>query len=230
MRDRLSDERYQVLVSLVVFALPGIVSAGTGISHVPTAITRSLPLFVVLGPVLYWGLTTQAGTAARTGLRTDEREPAAETDTEEDDPTDRARADLIAVNYEQLSEQAKYRDKLLINANYFSLAIIAVLVNVFLRADVELRPLIAVVGAVTAYAFWLAAESYKGSRDELNGELREIEAGEYEELSVVQTYDLRDRSPIEKRSLSSYLIGLQATAVFLWWGAYLFAIVYIGYY
>jgi len=55
-------------------------------------------------------------------------------------------------------------------------------------------------GVAIAYSFWLATESYKGARDVLNDSMRRTET-QFEELSVVEDYDTRSRSQIEKRSL-----------------------------
>ncbi|ACM55659.1 hypothetical protein Hlac_0053 [Halorubrum lacusprofundi ATCC 49239] len=123
--------------------------------------------------------------------------------------------ELIVTNYTRLSEESQYRDDLLIRANYFSLAVIAVLIGTLLQASPVVRPLVAMAGVAIAYSFWLATESYKGARDVLNDSMRRTET-QFEELSVVEDYDTRSRSQIEKRSLSSYFIGLQMTTTFVW--------------
>lgn len=123
--------------------------------------------------------------------------------------------ELIVTNYTRLSEESQYRDDLLIRANYFSLAVIAVLIGTLLQASPVVRPLVAMAGVAIAYSFWLATESYKGARDVLNDSMRRTET-QFEELSVVEDYDTRSRSQIEKRSLSSYFIGRQMTTTFVW--------------
>jgi hypothetical protein len=138
-------------------------------------------------------------------------------------------AQLLAANYSRLSEEAQYRDDLLVKANYFSLAIIAALGTVFFEVITELRPLVAMAGAMTGYSFWLATESYKGARDELNKSMKEHERT-YEQLSVTTDYDTRDRSPIGKRSLSSYFVGLQATITALWMVIYVVLVVRLSYF
>jgi len=72
--------------------------------------------------------------------------------------------ELIVTNYTRLSEESQYRDDLLIRANYFSLAVIAVLIGTLLQASPVVRPLVAMAGVAIAYSFWLATESYKGAR------------------------------------------------------------------
>ncbi|PSP88142.1 hypothetical protein BRC90_08310 [Halobacteriales archaeon QS_4_69_34] len=228
MAELLCDERDQAVLGLTVFALPAAVHATDVFVELPGVLPRVAPLLVVAGPVLYWYFTSSATSSARTKTPETEHDTSAEGNERAPAP-DGEELELIATNYEQLSEQSKYRDQLLINANYFSLAIVAVLMSAFLRTGSELRPLVAMVGTVTAYAFWLATESYKGTRDSLNDELRRIEAEQHGALSVVETYDLRERSPIGKRSLSSYLVGLQATATLLWWAVYFSSSVYSGY-
>lgn len=214
------DERVHVVVSLFVFALPAIVFPVVELAAFPWIFVGILPLFVVAGPLLYCVLTAAKGSSNRT-------EPSSR---HFDWEMERGDTELVAANYEQLNEQATYRDSLLINANYFSLAILGVLVNVFFRVNDDARPLIAMVGAVTAYAFWLATESYKNTRDSLNGKLRDIETRKSPDFNVVSTYDDRDRSPVGKRSLSSYLIGLQIAATGLWTVTYFAYVVYLGYF
>lgn len=216
------NERWVVVVGMVLFSVPAIVHAAGLFVDIPSSVAEGLFVFVFVGVAVYWRLTMETGPAARTATG----DAAANGDPNRlgDDP------DLIATNYEGLLAQAEYRDKLLINANYFSLVILAALINAFLRTDPELRPLIAMVGAVTAFAFWLATESYKGSRDELNAAMRAIEDRHVTEFSVVSTYDDRDRSAVGKRSLSSYLIGIQTVATLLWTAVYLVYVLYLGFY
>lgn len=224
MEGPLKNELSQVVLSLCIFSLPALVYAATVVVPVPERLRWLLPAFVILAPLVYWWLTRPKDHAPRTSSvhKTEEYKP-----TEVPPEPTTAKVELVAANYERLSDQAKYRDKLLINANYFSLAIIAVLVNVFLRTGSELRPLVAMIGAVTAYAFWLATESYKGTRDVINKRLRAMEDEQYPELNVVSAYDSRKRTPVGKRSLSSYLIGIQIVATILWGGVYFVYVLYL---
>lgn len=226
MTGLLGEERYQVVVGLVIFAFPAIVLAVSRLVTPPNLLVRVLPVCVLLGPLLYWWLTAPEDRSDR-GERTKIKEkidiPKLVAATDSEIP------ELVAANYSRLSEESQYRDQLLINANYFSLAVIAVFVNVFFRVNTEFRPLIAMAGAATAYSFWLATESYKGARDELNDNMRYMEY-HYEELSVVSDYDTRDRSRVGKRSLSSLFIGIQSTATILWTLVYLLFVVRFGYF
>jgi hypothetical protein len=226
MKGLIKSELSQVVLSLCVFSIPGLVYAARVDPLLPKRLRWLLPAFVILAPVGYWYLTRPEDHAPRTGdaHSLKEYKPAEKTP----EPTT-AKIELIAVNYEQLSNQAEYRDKLLINASYFSLAIIAVLANIFLNIDHEIRPLVAMVGAVTAYAFWLASESYKNSRDRINKGIRVIEDEQYPELNVVSTYDSRKRTPVGKRSLSSYLIGIQIVATMMWESVYLGYVLYLAF-
>lgn len=226
MEGLFTNETQQVVLSLCLFSLPAVVYAGGVIVPVPEQLRWLLPAFVIVAPLMYWWFTRSEDHAPRTANvhKSGEYKP-----TEVPPEPSTAKVELVAANYEQLSDQAKYRDKLLINANYFSLAIIAVLVNVFLRTGPELRPLIAMVGAVTAYAFLLATESYKGTRDAINKRLRAMEDKQYPELNVVSAYDSRKRTLVGKRSLSSYLIGIQIVATILWGGTYLSYVLYLGF-
>lgn len=223
MKGPLKNELSQVVLSLCIFSLPALVYAARVNVPVSERLRWLLPAFVIFGPLGYWWLTRPEDHAPRTGVNKTEKYKPTEVPPE---PTT-AKVELVAMNYERLTDQAKYRDKLLINANYFSLAILAVLVNVFFRTGPELRPLVAMIGAVTAYAFWLATKSYKGTRDAINQRLRVMEDEKYPELNVVSTYDTRKRAPIGKRSLSSYLIGIQIVATILWGGVYFGYVLYL---
>lgn len=226
MAKSFTNESQQVVLSLCLFSLPALVYAGGVVVPVLKRPHWLLPAFVILAPLMYWWFTRTEDHAPRTG---NAHESGEYSPTERQPEPSTAKIELVAANYEQLSDQAKYRDKLLINANYFSLAIIAVLVNVFLSTGPEVRPLIAMIGSVTAYAFWLATESYKGSRDAIIDRLGDIEGKQYPELNVVSAYDSRNRTRVGKRSLSSYLMGIQIVATTLWGGIYFSYILYLSF-
>jgi len=215
------DERKVVVVCLVIFALPaGVAAANTQIA-MPDILLKVLWPLVLLGAGSYWHFTRQEGHGARTGGEQ-------EADSLLTDPDPEGETALVAMNYEMLTQQAIYRDKLLINANYFSLAVIALLLNIVINVDTDLQPFIAMVGAATAYAFWLATESYKGTRDSLNNRINEMETV-YNELSATNAYDLRERTPVSKRSLSSYLTGIQIVATMFWTALYIVTLLQLGY-
>lgn len=228
MRRWPKKERYQVVAGLLLFAFPAVVFAVSPLLPLPNGVVLTLPGFVLLGPGIYWHLTRPDSSddqcARTTSVQATEDQPT-ETD-EQEQPTERA--ELIAANYNRLSEESQKRDDFLINANYFSLAVIAVLIGMFFQVGETLRPLIAMTGAATAYSFWLATESYKGARDSLNDSMRRNE-DRYSELSVVSDYDTRERSPVGKRSLSSFFIGLQSTTTLLWASVYFVFVVKFAY-
>lgn len=212
------NETYMTFLGLALFFLPALVVPLSTFVTVPATLLRIAPGLVLLGPVVYW-LSTRPKDKTDPGERTGVDGPEKLSDlrvTEVEYP----HVELIATNYERLSEESQYRDDLLIRANYFSLAVIAVLIGTLLQASPMLRPLVAMAGAATAYSFWLATESYKGARDALNDGMRRTET-QFEELSVVEDYDTRPRSQIEKRSLSSYFIGLQMTTTLVWLALYM---------
>lgn len=230
------DERFLVVIVVLLLAIPAALIALHRYYSVSPRVMRGSILFIPLALFFYWYATRSEGNASRTDVQSDrslafteeiDREEPGDSDGESEEAHPNANApsvdaELLSVNYEMISQQAMYRDQLLIRANYFSIAVLAVLVNIFLRTDPHLRPAVAMIGVTTAFAFWLATESYKGTRDELNDELGNIEKA-CREFTAVQTYDRRDRSPVGKRSLSSYFVGLQIAATILW------LIVYTGY-
>jgi hypothetical protein len=215
----IDDERYLTFLSLVLFFLPALVVPLSTRLAVPPAVLKLAPFFVLVGPSVYWFskyLNDSTDSGERTGV--DSRGELSGLRANE---TTFPHVELIATNYARLSEESQYRDDLLIRANYFSLAVIAVLIGTLLQASTVLRPLVAMMGVAIAYSFWLATESYKGARDALNDGMRRTET-QFLELSVVKDYDTRPRSQIEKRSLSSYFIGLQMTTTFVWLVLYVF--------
>lgn len=221
MQFSITDERNVVVLCLVVFALPaGVAAANTQIA-LPDILLKFLWTPVIIGVGSYWLLTRQEGRGARTGGEQEADEILTDPDPDGD-------TELVAMNYDMLSQQAMYRDKLLINANYFSLAVIALLMNIVISVDAGVKPFVAMVGAATAYAFWLATESYKGPRDSLNKRIDEME-NVHDELSATNAYDLRERTPISKRSLSSYLTGIQIVATMFWTALYIVTLLQIGY-
>lgn len=211
------DEKYLTLIGLVLFFLPALAVPLSTTVTVPAVLLRVTPGFVLLGPAVYW-LSTRPGDPADPGERTGV-DGRAELSDHRVAEIEYPHAELVATNYARLSEESQYRDDLLIRANYFSLAVIAVLIGTLLQATPVLRPLVAMAGTATAYSFWLATESYKGARDALNDGMRRTET-QFEELSVAEDYDTRSRSQIEKRSLSSYFIGLQMTTTLVWLALY----------
>lgn len=223
----LGDERYQVILALGAFAIPGVVLAVLPLFSIPEPLLMPLPAFVLVGPAIYWWLTaTDDPVNERTTAEELDLPPGSTVQEQLGEPPNAA---LVAANYSRLSEEAQYRDDMLIKANYFSLAILAVLVGVFLQIDPVLRPFVALTGTATAYSFWLATESYKGTRDSLNDRMRIMETV-YEELTVVSDYDGRRRSPVGRRSLSSYFVGFQATVTITWilmYFGFVFEVVYL---
>ena len=221
MKFSTTDERKVVVLCLVIFALPaGVAAANTKIA-VPDLLLKMLWMLVVVAVGSYWLLTRQEGRGARTGEKK-------EADDVLNEPDPDGETELVLMNYEMLSQQAMYRDKLLINANYFSLAVVGLLMNIAISVNMDLRPSIAMVGATTAYAFWLATESYKGTRDSLNKHINKMEEV-HDELSATNAYDLRERTPVSKRSLSSYLTGIQIVATIFWTALYIATMFQIGY-
>jgi|GEM_PF-384436 len=220
------DEKYLTFLGLVLFLMPALVVPISTVITVPSTVLRASPGAVLLGPVVYW-LSTRPDDPADPDERTQADRHGQSPDhrvTEVEYP----HPELIATNYARLSEESQYRDDLLIRANYFSLAVIAVLIGTLLQTAPAIRPFVAMAGAAIAYSFWLATESYKGARDALNDGMRRTET-QLQELSVVEDYDTRSRSPIEKRSLSSYFIGLQMITTFVWSALYVSLVAYSVY-
>lgn len=211
----------QVVISLGIFSIPALLAELRRFFEYPRWLLSISSLLIPLGIYLYWRWTSTdnsertADAIHRPGNVTGSTPPL---DVDDLENTVDGKISLISITYRMLNRQAEYRDRLLMRASYFSLAVIAALVNIFLRSSGANQVLVAMVGTATGFGFLLGMISYKGTRDELNNKIRELENHQpiADYLSVVEVYDQRDRHPIAKRSLSSYLVGLQAGTAIGW--------------
>lgn len=139
------------------------------------------------------------------------------------DVTDRE--DTWLIEYQEISEEARYRDRLLLRTTYFLLAIFALLVGI----SIELRgepvgPAITVVGSLLALIFAIAVNSYKNTRDSLWNEQRKIEKHPkfYQKLTVHHTVRTKGQRRLFNRlSLSSTTLTLHVFFVLVWVCSYL---------
>ncbi|OKY78295.1 MAG: hypothetical protein BTN85_0783 [Candidatus Methanohalarchaeum thermophilum] len=135
--------------------------------------------------------------------------------------------DVLLADYQKISEQAKYRDHLLLKTVYFSLTAFAVLINIFFRVDPNFRLGISAIGVLIFWAFTIASASYKHTRDACWESLREIEKENPEFQGGLSLWSIRKevkRSFLAKFSLSSYVSTLQVLFVVFWWFMYIYLV------
>lgn len=131
---------------------------------------------------------------------------------------------LLATEYRNLSEEARYRDKLIIRTNYFTLALIGLFASIYIRIPLDARPLLVAAGTAIAFVFTLAIRKYKGARDEIRDRQSEIEsmAGVSRYLQTATILRTRDRSQLGKLSLSGIISLFHVLLVIVivglyWW-------------
>lgn len=127
--------------------------------------------------------------------------------------------------YQEISEEARYRDRLLLRTTYFSLGIFALLVGILIELQGEpVGPAITVVGSLLALVFTIAVNSYKDTRDSLWKEQRKIEKHPkfYQKLTVHHTVRTSGQRRLFNRlSLSSTILTIHVFFVLAWVSSYL---------
>lgn len=83
--------------------------------------------------------------------------------------------DFVLTEYEQLSEEIRYRDAQIMRISYFSFATLGTLVVIFISVDVIWQPFIAGFGMLISYAFGVNARVYTQTRDKLAKRRSKIE-------------------------------------------------------
>lgn len=127
--------------------------------------------------------------------------------------------EILTTEYEQIGEEARYREELLTHSNYFSLATFALLVNIFLSVDTYLEPVVAMGGSIIAFGFVVSVNGLKDSRDQLWTRLKNIETMDeiQRNLSVFHTVDNQGKRRLFNRfSFSSYTLVVQILILLFW--------------
>lgn len=130
-------------------------------------------------------------------------------------------SEQVQILYPQMNEEIRYRDKLAVNASYFSLATLALLANLLNGVGPRLRPLIAVLGMFVALGFSVTIEQKVMERDELRQMLKELEKQRREAVMIQN----RISSIASKRffyplNLSKHIIDFHRLALLLWIATY----------
>lgn len=212
-------------IGFLVFSVPaavalvGIPSANAGI--VAAIYATGLSLLVLIGLGLFALYTPRTGD---TQANQPDQWPRVNLSSEAFVDTDH-REETWLLEYQEVSEEARYRDQLLLRTTYFSLGIFALLVGVLSAADnLRLWPAIAAIGTLLSLVFTIAVNSYKDTRDSLWERQRSLERHPAfrDKLTVHHTVRTHGQRRLFNRlSLSSVTLTLHIFFVAIWILAYI---------
>ncbi|WP_157969381.1 hypothetical protein [Haloplanus rubicundus] len=118
---------------------------------------------------------------------------------------------ILLTEYETISEEARYRDRLINRSTYFALAVLAGFGAIYSQADMGQRPLIVMFLSLAMYVFAMALIKYKDARDPLWKRQRDIERlvpALRGYLTTFHTIRTPKRRHLDRFSMSSYLTNL----------------------
>ncbi|QOS13597.1 uncharacterized protein HfgLR_21925 (plasmid) [Haloferax gibbonsii] len=125
--------------------------------------------------------------------------------------TEEQNLELLRLEYQELCEEARYRDKLLLRTGYFALAVIGLLGAIFTSVPASIQPAIAMLASLIMMAFATAINSYKDSRDANWDRIGRLEGAVPEFRGILTTFHTMrnmDRRMLNQLSLSSYLYSI----------------------
>lgn len=131
--------------------------------------------------------------------------------------------EALLTEYVQVSEEARYRDKLLLRTSHLSLLTFAALMNLYFTVAPAQRPGIAALGSIVSLAFAVAVNSYKDARDPLWERQRRIELSAAFEGVLTSFHTIRTkgkRRGFDRLSLSGYIMNLQVLFLLIWMFVY----------
>lgn len=129
--------------------------------------------------------------------------------------------EILVSEYEQLCEEIRYRDRLVIKTTYFSLATLAVVANIFVSVPNPYRPLVASFGMMLSFAYAVYTITYKLTRDDLRERQENVEEhwlfNDY--LSTSKTISSGSHSSATLK-LTSRIVEAHVAFYLLWTGLY----------
>lgn len=202
------------LFGMVIYSIPAFLIAGLGSSTVLTgqliliSSTAIILIIVILIGFSIWGKTNLF---PRSGKRepTCRQRPAL--DLAEVDFTDEQVIKSLRIEYQEMCEEARYRDQLLLRTGYFALAVIGLLGAIFTSVPSAIQPVIAMLASLVMLAFAIAINSYKDSRDANWDRIGRLEGAVPEFRGILTTFHTMrdiDRRMFNQLSLSSYLYSI----------------------
>lgn len=119
--------------------------------------------------------------------------------------------DILLTEYEVVSEEARYRDKLLIRSSYFALAVVALFGAMFRYTPERFQPLLLMVISLVMFLFAMALVKYKDARDPLWQRQRDLERlvpAFRGRLTTFHTIRTPSRRFLDRISLSSFMTSM----------------------
>lgn len=202
------------LVGMSIYAVPAFVlAASPPDTGLPGWLISATSTVIVLAAVVLTGYSIRGETDF---LPCSGKWAPAETDQP---PVDLADVDFTAetdldslrLEYQELCEEARYRDQLLLRTGYFALAVIGLLGAIFTSVPASIQPVIAMLASLIMVAFATAINSYKDSRDANWDRIGRLEGSIPEFRGILTTFHTMrtmDRRMLNQLSLSSYLYSI----------------------
>lgn len=202
------------LVGMVVYSIPAFLIAGSGSGTVlPGWLIPIGGSVIVLATVALTGYSIWGETdlLPRSGKWEPSCRQRPKLDLAKVDFTKGRDLESLRLEYQELCEEARYRDQLLLRTGYFALAVIGLLGAVFTSVPPSIQPVIAMLASLIMVAFATAINSYKDSRDANWDRIGRLEGAVPEFRGILTTFHTMrdmDRRMLNQLSLSSYLYSI----------------------
>lgn len=99
--------------------------------------------------------------------------------------------EILLTEYMELGDERRYRERFAVNTTYFSVAVQAVVANLFGNLEPLFFPLIASIGLIVAFSFGMMASGYYTTRDRIENRQRMIERHETTRGILSTLYTIR---------------------------------------
>lgn len=256
LRERIPDDAFANKIGdinlpgilLVLYVAPGVLLAfGTQIDSpgwLSEILRFVLPLFVLLTAALFLYMSGKAGGSddlnedVYVDHQLDTKWPWTFPPTfgisGSDHPKELSEQDVevLLVEYEQISEEVRYRDELMNRTTYFGIAILGILVSVLITAEGHhLNPLLLGVISIIAFVFLTAVNKYKDARDwhwKRQRDLERLIPAFRDQLTVFHSNRTPERRGFDKRfSLTATIINIFFALFFI---SFVMYVVSVGFY
>jgi hypothetical protein len=139
---------------------------------------------------------------------------------------------ILLTEYETISQEARYRDRLINRSTYFALAVLAGFGAIIYRVDQHQLPILMMLLSLALYVFSMAIIKYKDARDPLWRRQRDLERlipALRGKLTTFHTIRTPSRRLLDNFSMSSYLINIYLALTSLSILSYLILIILLPY-
>jgi hypothetical protein len=125
---------------------------------------------------------------------------------------------ILLTEYETITQEARYRDRLINRSTYFALAVLAGFGAVISQANRHELPMLMMLLSLAMFVFAMAIIKYKDARDPLWKRQRDLERlipALRGKLTTFHTIRTPSRRLLDRFSMSSYLINIYLALTFL---------------